>query len=295
MILMDNHGVLVVGESVADAWHQLYFLERACQVQVLAQSTGSPLLQRARGGCAAHRRAVPRRRRAGRVVRRGATRARSRQSRLRALTIRTVVVGDYDGAQPGGGGRDRRDARAQARRAAAARDGRYADGRLPRARGAAARGELDTSQLRAAQLDEYAGLAADDRRSLYGWMERAFLEPLGVPAERTIRLDAVAAARRRVPRLRRRGGGRRRLRPRGARPRAERPPRLQRAADRARRSHAARAADAREHAQQRALLGRRGQRAARGADLRPGLDAGGARRSCWSSPARTSARSCAAR
>jgi ribulose-5-phosphate 4-epimerase/fuculose-1-phosphate aldolase len=45
VLLMDNHGVLVVGESVADAWHQLYFLERACQVQVLAQSTGSPLLQ----------------------------------------------------------------------------------------------------------------------------------------------------------------------------------------------------------------------------------------------------------
>ena len=45
VILMDNHGVLVVGESVADAWHQLYFLERACQVQLLAQSTGSPLLR----------------------------------------------------------------------------------------------------------------------------------------------------------------------------------------------------------------------------------------------------------
>src|SRR6478609_10470901 len=45
VLLMDNHGVLVVGESVADAWHQLYFLERACQVQVLAQSTGSPLMQ----------------------------------------------------------------------------------------------------------------------------------------------------------------------------------------------------------------------------------------------------------
>jgi glucosamine-6-phosphate deaminase len=53
------------------------------------------------------------------------------------------------------------------------------------------RGELDTSQLRAAQLDEYASLRGPgDRRSLYGWMERAFLEPLGVSAERTIRLDA---------------------------------------------------------------------------------------------------------
>jgi glucosamine-6-phosphate deaminase len=52
------------------------------------------------------------------------------------------------------------------------------------------RGELDTSRLRAAQLDEYAGLAPDDRRSLYGWMTRSFAEPLGVPEEHTIRLDA---------------------------------------------------------------------------------------------------------
>ena len=54
-----------------------------------------------------------------------------------------------------------------------------------------ASGELDTSQLRVAQLDEYAGIAHDDRRSLYGWMLRSFLEPLDVPAERTIRLDAT--------------------------------------------------------------------------------------------------------
>jgi ribulose-5-phosphate 4-epimerase/fuculose-1-phosphate aldolase len=42
--MLDNHGVIVVGNSVADAWHKLYFLERACEVQVLAQSTGSPLI-----------------------------------------------------------------------------------------------------------------------------------------------------------------------------------------------------------------------------------------------------------
>ena len=85
VLLMDNHGVLVVGDSVADAWHQLYFLERACQVQVLAQSTGSPLLRVPEDVARAHRRAVPRRGRAGRAVRRGATRARPRQSRLRPL------------------------------------------------------------------------------------------------------------------------------------------------------------------------------------------------------------------
>jgi glucosamine-6-phosphate deaminase len=51
------------------------------------------------------------------------------------------------------------------------------------------RGELDTSRLRVAQLDEYAGLADGDHRSLYGWMVSAFTEPLDVPESRTIRLD----------------------------------------------------------------------------------------------------------
>jgi ribulose-5-phosphate 4-epimerase/fuculose-1-phosphate aldolase len=44
LVMLDNHGVLVIGSSVPDAWQKLYFLERACQVQVLAQSTGSPLI-----------------------------------------------------------------------------------------------------------------------------------------------------------------------------------------------------------------------------------------------------------
>jgi ribulose-5-phosphate 4-epimerase/fuculose-1-phosphate aldolase len=43
VVMLDNHGPLVVGSSVAEAWYRLYFLERACQAQVLAQSTGSPL------------------------------------------------------------------------------------------------------------------------------------------------------------------------------------------------------------------------------------------------------------
>ena len=38
-----NHGVVVVGPSVAHAWNDLYYLERACQAQVLAMSTGRPL------------------------------------------------------------------------------------------------------------------------------------------------------------------------------------------------------------------------------------------------------------
>jgi ribulose-5-phosphate 4-epimerase/fuculose-1-phosphate aldolase len=42
-VMLDNHGVMVIGTDVADAWQKLYFLERACQLQVLAQSTGEPL------------------------------------------------------------------------------------------------------------------------------------------------------------------------------------------------------------------------------------------------------------
>ena len=41
--MLRNHGVLVTGDSVAQAFERLYFLERACQVQVLALSTGRPL------------------------------------------------------------------------------------------------------------------------------------------------------------------------------------------------------------------------------------------------------------
>jgi len=45
VLLLVNHGVLVIGTGVADAWHRLYFFERACQVQVLAQSTGDGLVR----------------------------------------------------------------------------------------------------------------------------------------------------------------------------------------------------------------------------------------------------------
>jgi ribulose-5-phosphate 4-epimerase/fuculose-1-phosphate aldolase len=43
VLLLANHGVLVVGESPAHAWWDLYFLEAAARVQVLAQSTGARL------------------------------------------------------------------------------------------------------------------------------------------------------------------------------------------------------------------------------------------------------------
>lgn len=43
VVLLRNHGVLVVGETVARAWWDLYFFERAAMVQVLASSSGSAL------------------------------------------------------------------------------------------------------------------------------------------------------------------------------------------------------------------------------------------------------------
>lgn len=43
-----------------------------------------------------------------------------------------------------------------------------------------ARRGLDASGVTAVQLDEYLGVGEDDPRSLWGWMRRAFVEPLGV-------------------------------------------------------------------------------------------------------------------
>jgi ribulose-5-phosphate 4-epimerase/fuculose-1-phosphate aldolase len=40
VLMLANHGVIVVGGSVAEAYNRLYFLERACTMQVLALSTG---------------------------------------------------------------------------------------------------------------------------------------------------------------------------------------------------------------------------------------------------------------
>lgn len=42
-MMMGNHGVLVVADTVAEAFHDLYYLERACQTLVLAYSTGRKL------------------------------------------------------------------------------------------------------------------------------------------------------------------------------------------------------------------------------------------------------------
>jgi len=43
VVFMKNHGVMVVGPSIAEAWDDLYYLERAAEAQRLALSTGRPL------------------------------------------------------------------------------------------------------------------------------------------------------------------------------------------------------------------------------------------------------------
>lgn len=43
VMIMGNHGVTVSGTSVAQAFEDLYYLERACQTMILAYQTGQPL------------------------------------------------------------------------------------------------------------------------------------------------------------------------------------------------------------------------------------------------------------
>jgi ribulose-5-phosphate 4-epimerase/fuculose-1-phosphate aldolase len=43
ILFMGNHGVLVLGRSVGEAYDRLYYLERACQAQIYAMWTGQKL------------------------------------------------------------------------------------------------------------------------------------------------------------------------------------------------------------------------------------------------------------
>ncbi|MBI2772172.1 MAG: aldolase [Burkholderiales bacterium] len=44
IVFLGNHGVIVCGQRIDYAYDDLYYLERACMVQVLAQSTGQKLM-----------------------------------------------------------------------------------------------------------------------------------------------------------------------------------------------------------------------------------------------------------
>jgi ribulose-5-phosphate 4-epimerase/fuculose-1-phosphate aldolase len=43
VLFMANHGVMVIGQSVAHAFDELYYLEKSCENQVLAMATGRKL------------------------------------------------------------------------------------------------------------------------------------------------------------------------------------------------------------------------------------------------------------
>ena len=45
VLFMANHGVAVIGPTIAQAFDDLYYLERACETQVIAMSTGEALLE----------------------------------------------------------------------------------------------------------------------------------------------------------------------------------------------------------------------------------------------------------
>ena len=43
IIFLANHGIIVTGETIYQAWESLYYLERACKAQNLAMSSGKKL------------------------------------------------------------------------------------------------------------------------------------------------------------------------------------------------------------------------------------------------------------
>lgn len=55
-----------------------------------------------------------------------------------------------------------------------------------------ARGTIDLSSARVFQLDEYAGVGRNDPRSLYQWMARSFVTPLGIPEARVVAFDSTS-------------------------------------------------------------------------------------------------------
>jgi ribulose-5-phosphate 4-epimerase/fuculose-1-phosphate aldolase len=43
VMILRNHGLLTAGQSIPEAFYLLYYLEKSCEVQILAQSAGSPI------------------------------------------------------------------------------------------------------------------------------------------------------------------------------------------------------------------------------------------------------------
>ena len=43
VMIMGNHGIMIIGESVADTFNRLYYFERAAETYIRALQTGQPL------------------------------------------------------------------------------------------------------------------------------------------------------------------------------------------------------------------------------------------------------------
>ncbi|MBK6019163.1 class II aldolase/adducin family protein [Streptomyces sp. MBT53] len=50
-MILRNHGLLTVGETPAQAFLRMYYLDKACEIQTTATATGTPLLTPAPGIC----------------------------------------------------------------------------------------------------------------------------------------------------------------------------------------------------------------------------------------------------
>jgi ribulose-5-phosphate 4-epimerase/fuculose-1-phosphate aldolase len=44
MMILENHGLLTTGRTVADAFLSMFTLQRACEIQIMAQAGGAPLI-----------------------------------------------------------------------------------------------------------------------------------------------------------------------------------------------------------------------------------------------------------
>jgi glucosamine-6-phosphate deaminase len=56
----------------------------------------------------------------------------------------------------------------------------------------AAEKRLNFNNITVFQLDAYVGVRDDDPRSLYGWMDREFLQPLGIGKQQVVRFDQLS-------------------------------------------------------------------------------------------------------
>lgn len=45
VMILRNHGLLTVGRTVAEAFYLAYYMEKACEIQILAQSAGQKLIE----------------------------------------------------------------------------------------------------------------------------------------------------------------------------------------------------------------------------------------------------------